>query len=70
MSLFLTSHLFPLVSFHTDSGEVIIILLVKCFNASRIHLGLYPRRYHLKELGGKMLFSMMTYSTVFKSQIA
>lgn len=61
---------FPSVSFHTDSGEIIVILLGKCFNVLRIRLGLYHRKHHLKELGGEILFSMMMYSTFFKSQIA
>lgn len=57
---------FPVVSFHTDSGEVIRILLVKCLNDSRIHLGLYHRRHHLKELGDETLFSITMYSTSIK----
>lgn len=48
---------FPLVSFHTDSGEIVAILLGKCFSALRIHLGPRQRRHHLKGLGGKVAFS-------------
>ena len=67
MSLSLTAHLFPVVSFHTDSGEVIRILLVKSLSDSRIHLGLYHRRHHLKELGDEMLFSIMMFKFYQKS---
>lgn len=65
VSLFLAVHLFPLVSFHTDSGEIITALLVKCFNVSRIRLGVYHIRHHLKELGGELLFSMVMHSIFF-----
>ena len=68
MSLSLTAHLFPVVSFHTDSGEVIRILLVKSLSDSRIHLGLYHRRHHLKELGDEMLFSIMMFKFYQKSK--
>lgn len=69
VSFFLAAHLFPLVSFHTDSGEI-IILPVKCFNMLRIHLGPYHRRHHLKDLGGEIVISMMMYSTFSKSLVA
>lgn len=70
VSLFCTAHLFPSASFHTDSGEIVVILLGKCFSVLRIHLGLYHRRHLLKELGGEILFSVMMYSTFLKSQVA